>query len=138
MSQEMGANNIKRKTDLLAKLNTLSFTGDVAQFRTTANATVKAIYDGRVTIEDVMMFTIMNAIPTELTALRIVQAGKMDAEDKTRDDVFEFIDTTSTTLEIAGPNWSSRAPTAPLRVPRVAGSCLRARRRKPGQPSSSL
>lgn len=110
LSRELGASNIKRKTDLLTNLQKLRFNNDVAKFKAEATAMVKSIYDGHVTLEDVIMFAIMASLPTELMALKIVQADQLDAENKTAEDIYKFIDTTAATLEIAGINKEKRMP----------------------------
>lgn len=112
LSRELGASNIKRKTDLLKNLQHLQFNNDVAKFKTEATNMVKSIYDGRVTLEDVIMYSIMSSLPSELISLKIVQADQLDSENKTQEDVYNFIDTTATTLEIAGINNRPKAKPA--------------------------
>ena len=98
----LGANNIQRKADLLTKLQKLEFRGDVSLFKTEATQTITDLINSHVTLEDVMMHSIISALPSELMALRVMQAAKLNDSAKTTHDVFEFIDTTASTLEIAG------------------------------------
>ena len=120
----LGANNLKRKTDLFGSLTSLKFNGDTSRFKTQATQIINDLYNNKVTLEDMMMHFIMAALPQELMALKIVQADKLNEDDKTSQDVYSFIETTSVTLELAGLNRRSHS-TATLNMIGLDETCGR-------------
>ena len=123
--QKLGANNIQRKTDLIIDLQKLQFNrGDIAAFKTHATRLITDLYNNHVTLEDIMLHSIVSALPTELMALKVVQADKLNDNAKTSQDVFSFIETTSTTLEIAGMGKKSNRD-AHVLTTKGAGTCER-------------
>ena len=99
---ELGASNIKRKTDLLITLQKLKFRGDIAKYRSETSELITNIYNSHVTVEDIIIHSIMASLPKDLAALRIVQSDTIENPNKTIQDVHAFLETTTTTLEITG------------------------------------
>ena len=84
LHKELGASNIKRKTDLLASMQLLTYKGDVGKFKREAGVLVNAIYDNHVTLEDILIYSIMSALPREVAALKIISAEKVNEGNKVR------------------------------------------------------
>ena len=107
LCRELGATNIKRKTDLVSKLLRLKYRGDSATFRVEATGLINTIYNSSVTMEDIIMHAIMCAMPRDIAALRLVQQDSLESQEKTFKDVHSFLDTCVNALEITGHDTKS-------------------------------
>ena len=81
------------------------------QFKASNLSIVREIYDARVTLEDIIMTSIMNSLPREYQNAKISLASKIDDDSKDDKDVYEYIQHTTNILELIAPptKWETKA-----------------------------
>ena len=75
------------------------------QFKASNLSIVREVYDARVTLEDIIMTSIMNSLPREYDNAKIALASKIDDDSKDDKDVYEYIQHT-TNIHQSIPNLS--------------------------------
>ena len=104
IQKEQGATNSQRKTELVGRLMNIVYNPseqNSAQFKASNLNIVREIYDARVTLEDIIMTSIMNSLPRGgYQSARITMAEKIDDDAKADKDVYDFIQFSSNILEL--------------------------------------
>ena len=124
---ELGATNAKRRMEVLNKLTHLQFSSDVAEFKSTCTALVTEVYQAEITLEDIIMNSVLMAIrDPDAQTLKLVMAETLEKKGKTDLDVIDFIDKTCTTLEVSGmakprQTHAWKASHAPKKAPKKKG-----------------
>ena len=104
LQKDKGAHNSQRKTELIMKLLSIEFRNlTPTQFKASNLSIVREVYDARVTLEDIIMTSIMNSLPREYDNAKIALASKIDDDSKDDKDVYEYIQHTTNILELIHP-----------------------------------
>ena len=97
LQKDKGAHNSQRKTELIAKLMGITYPSmenkvqSPTEFKASTLSIVRELYDARVTLEDIIMTSIMNSLPREYQNAKISLAEKIDDDSKDDKDVYEYI-----------------------------------------------
>ena len=117
LQKDKGAHNSQRKTELIAKLMGITYPSmenkvqSPTEFKASTLSIVRELYDARVTLEDIIMTSIMNSLPREYQNAKISLAEKIDDDSKDDKDVYEYIQHTTNILELIAPpkEWENGA-----------------------------
>ena len=114
----------KHKSQVLRGLRELKYEQDPADYDSRAREAIAAVYSSRVTIEDVIMDSVLHSFDDELTRRDI--SKKIDAGDLTKETIYDELSRLTGVLSMAQPDEPPSRKGARARSKRTAAGAERA------------
>ncbi len=100
LSTEYGAANCRRKTALIRELMSFTFDGDINKFKDKALALLRAIFEVDITVEDIIVSSLIGAFKSEdFQAFKLLTAKRVDEGEDI--NLFDFVQNIVTSIELA-------------------------------------
>jgi len=100
LNKDMGATNIKRKTELMGELVGLEFKHPPAKAKHDAMELIRKVYDTKITMEELMMYCVIQSFPEEFLALKIMLTQKLEEAHGKPTEVHDFVTFAYSCLEL--------------------------------------
>ena len=101
LNKDMGATNIKRKTELMHDLIKMEYKHPPLKSKQYSMELIRKVYETKITMEELMMFCVIQSFPEEYLALKIMLSQKLEEAHGRPEDVYDFVTFAYSTIEMS-------------------------------------